>query len=94
MTSFKAEDIFDLNKTPNNHRLSAHIEPDETKAERTVRLFKDVVLFIVAVVFLGIIVSFCYDTLQDKAASPDAKRWAMSVLSAATGGIVGFLVRK
>lgn len=84
----------DLNAPPPNHKVNVTVEREETTGERRVRLGKDVALFVLAVVFVGLIVSLCYSTLQDDAASADAKRWAMSVLSAATGGIVGFLVRR
>lgn len=63
-------------------------------SERYVRLFKDVVLFVVAVGFVMLIVSLCYGTLVSATAPAEEKKWAMSVLSAAAGGIVGYLVRK
>lgn len=58
------------------------------------RLFKDVALFVVAIAFVVLIAWLCYSTLTSSAATPDEKKWAMSVLSAATDGIIGYLVRK
>ena len=84
----------DLNHPPSNHTLSVTVEPEESKAERNVRLFKDVVLFLVAISFVALIVWLCYSTLVAASATPDEKKWAMSILSAATGGILGYLVRK
>lgn len=70
------------------------MEREETRGERLVRLFKDVTLFAVAVGFVVLIVWLCYSTLVASPAGADEKKWAMSVLSAATGGIIGYLVRK
>lgn len=84
----------DLNTPPPNHTYSVSVEREETTGERNVRLFKDVTLFVVAISFVVLVVWLCYSTLQDSNASADAKKWAMSLLSAATGGIVGYLVRK
>jgi hypothetical protein len=86
--------IIDLNTPPPNHKYSVSVEREETAAERRVRLFKDVVLFVVAVGFVILIVWLCFSTLQDNNSSTDATKWAMSVLSAAAGGLVGYLVRK
>ena len=58
------------------------------------RLFKDLALFVVAVGFVVLMVWLCYETLPSGVASAEEKKWAMSVLSAATGGIVGYLLRK
>lgn len=84
----------DLNSPPPNHKFKVSVEREETEAERKVRLFKDVALFVVALVFVSILVWFCFSTLTSASASPDEKKWAMSVLSAAAGGIIGYLVRK
>ena len=84
----------DLNTPPPNHQYSVSVEREETAGERRVRLFKAVVLFMVAVGFVILVVGLCYSTLASPTAAADEKKWAMSVLSAATGGIVGYLVRK
>ena len=47
-----------------------------------------------AIGFVVLIVWLCYSTLASSTAAAEEKKWAMSVLSAATGGIVGYLVRK
>ena len=84
----------DFNAPPPNHKVSVSVEREETIGEQRVRLFKDVVLFLVAVGFVIVVVGLCLATLQSAQASADEKKWAMSVLSAATGGIIGYLVRK
>jgi hypothetical protein len=52
------------------------------------------VFFLVAIGFVYLIVFLCYETLTSSTATPDEKKWAMSVLSAAAGGIIGYLVKK
>ncbi|TAN47201.1 MAG: hypothetical protein EPN21_18170 [Methylococcaceae bacterium] len=84
----------DLNQPPPNHTFSISVDREETEGERRVRLFKDVALFVVALGFVMLIVWLCYSTLVSNAATPEEKKWAMPVLSAATGGIIGYLVRK
>jgi hypothetical protein len=84
----------DLNSPPPNHKYNVSVEREETAGERRVRLFKDVSLFVIAVGFVVLIVALCYRTLSSATTTADEKKWAMSVLSAATGGIIGYLVRK
>lgn len=84
----------DLNHPPPNHTYSVAIERQETAAERHLRLFKELALFLAALGFVVLIVSLCYATLTSAKASPEEQKWAMSVLSAATGGIIGYLIRR
>ena len=84
----------DLNAPPPNHKFSVSIEREETDGDRQVRLFKDVALFIVAIAFVLLMAWLCYSTLTSPGASAEEKKWAMSVLSAAAGGIIGYLVRR
>ena len=84
----------DLSAPPPNHKFKVASEREETADERRVRLFKDVALFVVAIAFVVLIAWLCYSTLSSPSATPEEKKWAMSVLSAATGGIIGYLVRK
>ena len=84
----------DLNQPPPNHSYSVSIEREETEGERRVRLVKDMTLFFVAISFVMVMAWLCVSTLNAESASADEKKWAMSLLSAATGGIIGYLVRK
>ena len=84
----------DLNSPPPWHEFGISVERLETEGERKVRLFKDVVLFVVAIIFMLIIVENCFHTLVSAETSPDAKRWAQSVLSALVGGLSGYLIKK
>ncbi|MCW7537030.1 hypothetical protein OOT46_04085 [Aquabacterium sp. A7-Y] len=84
----------DLNRPPPNHKFSVAIDREETNDERKVRLFKDVALFLVAIAFVLRIAWLCYSTLTSPTWAPEEKKWAMSVISAAAGGIIGYLVRR
>lgn len=84
----------DLNNLGSDHKYSVSIEPGETQEERYVRLFKDVVLFLTTIGFVVLVVWICFEALRGADKSADEKRWAMSVLTAITGGLVGYLVRK
>lgn len=84
----------DLNNPPPNHSFNVSVEREETVGERRVRLFKDLMLFVVAVGFVVAIGWLCFDTLLDAQAAQEEKKWAMSILSGATGGILGYLVRR
>ncbi|MBX9643629.1 MAG: hypothetical protein K2W91_05945 [Novosphingobium sp.] len=84
----------DLSAPPPNHKFSVSVEREETQEERYVRLFKDVAIFLLAVGFVVAVASLCYATLTSSTATPDEKKWAMSILTAISGGIVGYLVRK
>lgn len=84
----------DLNAPPPNHKFSVSVEREETTGERNVRLFKDVARFLVAITFVMLIAWLCYTTLTSPVAAAEEKKWAMSVISAAAGGVIGYLVRK
>ena len=84
----------DFTQPPPKHVLSVKMEREERPAELSVRLFKEVALFPLAVTFVAVIAWLCVDAVQQPDASADEKKWAMSVLSGATGGIVGYLVRR
>jgi hypothetical protein len=57
-------------------------------------LFKGRRAIVMTLVFVSLIVWLCFHTLDAADSSPDAKRWAQSVLSAAAGGLIGYLIKK
>lgn len=87
-------DKVDLNAPPENHTVKVSVQPDEKSGDVWVRNIKDLVLFFVAIAFVGVILWLCLEAIRSTTSSQDEKRWAQSVLSAATGGIIGYLVRK
>jgi hypothetical protein len=82
----------DLDKPPPNHEYKVSVEREETKAERAVRLGKDVALFVAALALVAVVASICISALAN--GSADEKRWAQSILTALMGGLVGYLIRK
>ncbi len=84
----------DLNHPPDGHNYNVIVEPSETDGERKVRLLKDVILFMAAIVAVGAMLVFCFVTMMDETTSPDEKKWAMSMLSGAIGGLLGYLIGK
>ncbi len=86
--------VVDFRTPPPEHNFKISLEPKEATADRYVRLFKDVVLFVLAVGFVLVIVWMCIGTMVSPAAQPEEKKWAMSILSAAAGGMIGYLIRK
>ena len=82
----------DLNNLPANHKVS--LEQQETPQEMKVRLYKEVALFSVALLATVAILVLCVVTVCSAPTGSEDKKWAMSVLSAATAGIIGYLVRK
>lgn len=88
------EPALDLGKPLPGHNYSSSITPQESVGDRRVRLFKDVALFVAALVFVGIIAWLCIRTLLNQQAAADEQKWAMSILSAAAGALIGYLVRK
>ena len=84
----------DFNNLPDGHHYSVTVAREEGVGDRRVRLFKDLALFLVSLTFVGLLVWLCVDALRSASAGADEKRWAQSVLAAAAGGIVGYLVRK
>jgi hypothetical protein len=86
--------VIDLDNLPPNHRYKVNVDRDETAAERSVRLAKDMIVFLLAVFFVGAIYWLCFNTVTNPAASGEEKKWAMSILSAGAGGLIGYLVRK
>ena len=86
--------VFDLNNPPPNYRYQVSVAKDETPAERGVRLVKDLIVFLLAVSFVGLIYWLCFNTVTSPTSSGEEKKWAMSILSGGACGLVGYLVRK
>jgi hypothetical protein len=86
--------VIDLNNPPLNYRYKVSVDREETPAERSVRLAKDLVVFLLAVFFVGAIYWLCFNSVTSATASAEEKKWAMSILSGGAGGLVGYLVRK
>ncbi|MET3124529.1 putative membrane-bound spermidine synthase [Oxalobacteraceae bacterium GrIS 2.11] len=79
---------------PDGHDLTVSIEPVENALDQKARIFKEITLFVVGIVFISLIVGMCVATLYSSTSVPEEKKWAMSVLSAMAGAMVGYLVKK
>jgi hypothetical protein len=86
--------ILDIGKPAPGHEINVTIQREEAKSERNVRLFKELTLFLAGIGFVALIIWICVNTLSSPGASAEEKKWAMSIISAAAGGIIGYLVRK
>lgn len=84
----------DLNHPPPNHNYKVAIEREESDGERRVRLTKDLALFFAALAIVGLVVWIAIDTVLSPTAGAEDRKWAMSLLTAIAGGLVGYLVRK
>jgi len=84
----------DLNNLPPDLRYRVTLDREETRAERNVRLIKELGVFLFAAVFVGGIYWLAFNTVTSPSASAEEKKWAMSVLAAGAAGLVGYLVRK
>lgn len=86
--------VIDLNNPPPNYRYRVSVDREETRGERSVRLAKDLVVFLLAVLSVGAIYWLCFNSVTSPTANAEEKKWAMSILSGGAGGLVGYLVRK
>jgi hypothetical protein len=58
------------------------------------RLAKDLGVFVLTAVFVSAIYYLAFVTATSVTATPEEKKWTMSVLSARAAGLVGYLVHK
>lgn len=85
---------YDLSATPAGHTFTATVKPEESSKDAWARVFREQVLFLAALAFVGMVAWICFGTVQSASASAEEKKWAMSFLTGAAGGLVGYLVRK
>jgi hypothetical protein len=62
------------------------------KGDRFVRLAKAIVLVGLAAGFVVLIGWICFHTLFSMQATAEEKKWAMSTITAISGGLVGYLI--
>ncbi|TVP68774.1 MAG: hypothetical protein EA339_15700 [Rhodobacteraceae bacterium] len=85
---------YDLSATPPGHTYTVTVKPEETLRDAWARVIKDFILFAAALVFLGMLAWICFVTVQSPTATAEEKKWAMSFLTGAAGGLVGYLIKK
>lgn len=79
---------------PDGHRYSVAVEKEESAAEQKVRLFKEVVTFLLAAIFVGALGFICVRVVLSAEASADDRKWAMSFLTGVGAGLTGYLIRR
>lgn len=86
--------VYDLSAAPPGHTYTATVKPEETQMDAWARVIREFLVLFAALGFLGLIAWICVDTLRSSAASAEEKKWAMSFLTGAAGGLIGYLVKK
>ena len=66
--------VIELNAPSMNHNYTASVKPDEKQEEVAVRIFKDVVLSLVAICFVGCVGWTCSDAIRSDTSSADEKQ--------------------
>jgi len=89
------EPAVDLRSPPPGHTYTSSITPQENEGDQRVRRFREYTATIVTLVLVGVIAWLCVRTLlSSDPARAEGQKWAMSILSAAAAGLIGYLVRK
>ena len=83
----------DLSAPPQNHTYAVSLCPEEKNSDSFVRLAKEIILVMLAAGFVILIGWICVQTLFSTQATAEEKKWAMSTISAISGGLVGYLVQ-
>ena len=82
----------DLSAPPRNHTYTVSLCPDAKKGDRFVRLAKEIVLVGLAAGFVILIGWICVQALFSTHSTAEEKKWAMSTITAISGGLVGYLI--
>mgnify|MGYP006188634455 CR=1 FL=1 len=82
----------DLSAPPQNHTYTVSLCPEEKNGDRLVRLAKEIILVVLAAGFVILIGWLCVETLFSTQATAEEKKWAMSSITAISGGLVGYLI--
>lgn len=83
----------DLSAPPQNHTYTVSLSPEKKDSDRFVRLAKEIILVVLAAGFVMLVGWICVQTLFSIQATADEKKWAMSTITAISGGLVGYLIR-
>jgi uncharacterized membrane protein len=82
----------DLSAPPRNHTYTVSLCSEEKKGDRFVRLAKEIVLVGLAAGFVILIGWICVQALFSTHSTAEEKKWAMSTITAISGGLVGYLI--
>ncbi|MFC0633488.1 hypothetical protein [Brevundimonas balnearis] len=84
----------DLNNPPQGQTYNLALERIESDDDRRVRLFKEVALFCCGLVATMVVLGLALAVTVSEQASPDDRKWAMALPSAAFGAILGYLLKR
>ena len=82
----------DLSAPPQNHTYTVSLSPEEKHSDRFVRLAKEIILVALAAGSVILIGWICVHTLFSAQATAEEKKWAMSTVTAISGGLIGYLI--
>lgn len=87
---------FDINEIANNPKLSLSITSaqDEDPTDAYIRRGKEVTLFLVAIILLICVFSFCGFVLFSHNFTPDDKKWCLAIASSIVSAFLGYLTGK
>ena len=80
----------DLSNPPPGY--SVKVDKEEDAATRVIRLAKDGVLFLSALLVMGVLLYHAVQGMQSDNA--ETQKWAMGFISATGGALIGYLVKK
>ena len=84
----------DFDKVLAGHEVSVKIEKSESDGDANIRRIKELVLMACAVFATAVFLWICYQTVTSTTASPDEKRWAQSIITAALCALIAAVVKK
>lgn len=84
----------DLTAPPTGHNYTVSVKPDETRGDAVVRHIREVVVIAIAVGLVCAVGYICVVTVLSETVTPQEKTWAQSTLLGATGGVLGYLLRR
>jgi hypothetical protein len=91
-----SESKIDLNEVANNSNLSLSITSaqEENPHDACIRRIKDIVLFVIATLFIVAAFIFCGYMLFSSSSTPDDKKWSMTIASGIISALLGYLTGK
>lgn len=84
----------DLGSIPETHDLNVTISSRPDPADARVERGKDIALFVVTLVLVSALASYCLYVVILEVGSADQIKWAQSLLAAVAGGLLGYLLPK
>jgi hypothetical protein len=99
--SYNLTSVFNDPKALENATFSRPLTTDERKTKLRIEEWnakvgyvKDVLLWVMAIVSVGIFVYICLSLINNPISSADDKKWATSIISSMTTGLIGYLTGK